>query len=92
MRKNTSCTSQGTPLHLSFTNSSPLLLNGLFQYQSTAGDITELKLSVRGGDGTNGADGTPLTYTFSSLRVGSFAENNLSGSLSGTATLLVQPR
>ena len=82
--------SQGAPLHLSFTSSSPPLLNGMFQDQSSAADITELKLSVPSGGG--GSSGTAFTYTFSSLRVGSFAENNLTGALSGTATLVVQPR
>jgi len=34
---------------------------------------------------------TALTHTFTGLSVGSFAEN-LSGSLSGTATLVIPPR
>ena len=33
-----------------------------------------------------------MTYTFTALSVGSFAEKSLSGSLSGTATLVAHPR
>jgi cellulose synthase/poly-beta-1,6-N-acetylglucosamine synthase-like glycosyltransferase len=77
------------PIHLSFTTSSLPLLDGIFRDQGSRVSIPVLRLSVRAGGGH--PLGTALTYRFSALRVGSFAENNLSGALSGTATLLVHP-
>ena len=77
------------PLHLSFTTSSLPLLNGIFQYQGAAAGIPVVRLSVRAG-GVGSPSGAALAYTFPSLRVASFAENNLSGALSGTATLVVR--
>ncbi len=78
------------PLDLRFTTSSVPLLDGIFRDQGAAVSIPALTLSVRARAGS-GLSVTALTYTFSSLSVGSFAEN-LSGSLSGTATLTVRPR
>ena len=78
------------PLDLRFTTSSVPLLDGIFRDQGAAVSIPALTLSVRAG-GDSRPSATALTYTFSSLSVGSFAEN-LSGSLSGTATLAVRPR
>jgi hypothetical protein len=43
-----------------------------------------LRLAVRAGGAS-----PALAYSFSALRVGSFAENNLAGSLSGTAALVI---
>ena len=36
--------------------------------------------------------GRALTFTFSALKVGSFAENSLTGVLSGTAALVIPQR
>jgi cellulose synthase/poly-beta-1,6-N-acetylglucosamine synthase-like glycosyltransferase len=78
------------PIHLSFTTSSLPLLDGIFRDQGAGASIPVLRLTVRPGAGAQ-PRGTALTYRFSALRVGSFAENNLSGALSGTATLFVRP-
>ena len=83
-------TASHAPLHLSFTTSSLPLLDGIFQDQGAAVSIPMLTLSVRAGGGGS-PSARELTYTFSALSVGSFAESNLSGSLSGTATLVVRP-
>ena len=73
-------TAPRAPLDLGFTTSSLPLLDGIFQHEGDGAAIPALTLSVRvRGRGA-------LTYTFSGLSVSSFAEN-LSGSLSGTATL-----
>lgn len=72
----------GDPLRLSFTTSSLQLLNELFQSQASSGGISALRLSV----------GKSLSYTFPSLSVGSFTEDNVSGVLSGAATLTAPPR
>ena len=69
------------PLDLGFTTSSQPLLEGIFQHEGTVG-IQELTLSVRASAGGR------LTYAFSGLSVGSFAESR-SGPVSGTATLVV---
>ncbi len=79
------------PLYLRFTTSSVPLLDGIFRDQGAAVSIPVLTLSVRAGVGRRPFT-TALTHTFSALSVGSFAENNLSGSLSGTAMLIVRPR
>jgi hypothetical protein len=80
----------GAPLHLRFSTPSLPLLDGIFKDQGNAATIGVLTLTVRAGE--NGHPfATALTHTFSGLSVGSFAEN-LSGSLSGTATLVVPPR
>jgi hypothetical protein len=77
------------PLDLRFSTPSLPLLDGIFKDQGADVSIPVLTLSVRAA-----ADGHPsataLRYTFSGLTVGSFAEN-LSGALSGTATLAVRP-
>ena len=78
------------PLDLRFTTSSVPLLDGIFRDQGAAISIPAFTLSVRA-EGGGRPSANALTYTFSSLSVGSFAEN-LSGSLSGTATLAVRPR
>jgi hypothetical protein len=75
------------PLKLRFTTSSLPLLDGLFQDQGGAASIPVLTLSVRPSEGGRPFT-TALTYRFSGVSVGSFAEN-LSGSLSGTATLVI---
>jgi cellulose synthase/poly-beta-1,6-N-acetylglucosamine synthase-like glycosyltransferase len=79
-----------SPLDLRFSTSSLPLLDGIFRDQGAAASIPVLTLSVRAGGGGH-PFATALTYTFSGLSVGSFAEN-LSGSLSGTATLVSRPR
>ena len=78
-------------MRLSFTTSALPLLNGIFRDQGAGVSIPVLTLSVRAGEAGR-PFATALTYTFSALSVGSFAEKNLSGSLSGTATLVVHPR
>ncbi len=79
-------TAPHAPLGLSFTTSSPQLLEQIFQAEGAAGAIPALTFSVRARAG-----GSLLWDTFSGLSVSSFAEN-LSGSLSGTATLAIRPR
>ena len=74
------------PLDLRFTTSSLLLLDEIHQDADGAAGIPALTLSVRARRG-----GRPFTTALKSLTVGSIAEN-LSGSLSGTATLAVRPR
>jgi cellulose synthase/poly-beta-1,6-N-acetylglucosamine synthase-like glycosyltransferase len=76
----------GAPLGLSFTTSALPLLDAIFQAEGAGAAIPVLTLSVR-----DGAGHTLLWHTFSRLSVSSFAEN-LSGALSGTATLVVRPR
>jgi hypothetical protein len=73
------------PLKLRFTTSSQPLLDGLFQDQGAAASIPQLTLSIRASAGGHPFT-TALTYSFSGVSVGAFAEN-LSGSLSGTTTL-----
>jgi len=78
----------GAPIDLSFTSPSLPLLNSIFQAQDTAVRIPALRLWARArADGHR--SGTVLTGTFSGLSVGSFAEN-LSGAVSGTATLVAR--
>jgi len=72
------------PLNLSFTTSALPLLQGIFQAEGAAAAIPVLTLSVRAGESAS-----LLRHTFSGLSVSSFAEN-LSGSPSGTATLVVR--
>ena len=79
------------PLRISFTTSSMPLLNGIFKDQGAGLSIPVLTLTVRAPN-TGHPFATALTYTFSGLSVGSFAEKNVSGALSGTATLVVPPR
>jgi len=69
------------PLDLSFTTSSLPLLQAVFQGEGAVG-IPAFTLSVRTGPGR------PLRLTFSRLNVAALAENR-SGSLSGTAALVV---
>jgi hypothetical protein len=83
-------TAPHAPIHLSFTTSSLSLLDGIFQDQGAAVSIPMLTLAVRA-EGGGSSPTRELTYTFSALSVGSFAESNLSGALSGTATLVVRP-
>jgi hypothetical protein len=71
---------RGTPLDFSLTTSALPLLQSIFRTQGAA--IPVLTLTVRAGAG-----GSVLWHTFSGLSVSSFSEN-LSGSLSGTATLV----
>jgi hypothetical protein len=77
----------GAALDLRFTTPSLPLLDGIFRDQGNAVTIGVLTLTVRAGESGH-PFATALTHTFSGLRVGSFAED-LSGSLSGTATLVV---
>jgi cellulose synthase/poly-beta-1,6-N-acetylglucosamine synthase-like glycosyltransferase len=74
------------PIDLSFTTSALPLLDLIFQAEGAATAIPVLTLSVR-----DGAGSYPLWHTFSGLSVTSFAEN-LSGSVSGTASLVGRPR
>ena len=78
------------PLNLSFTTASLPLLDGIFRDQGAGATMPVLTLSVRAGGGHSLA--MALTYTFSALSVGAFAEKSLPGSLSGTATLVARPR
>jgi hypothetical protein len=80
----------GAPLDLKFTTSSAPLLDTIFHDEGAAAAINDLTLTIRAGGGGQPFD-KALTYTFGQLSVGAFAEN-LSGSLSGTATLVVHPR
>jgi hypothetical protein len=73
----------GDPLRLSFTTSSVPLLDELFRSQGSAAGVADLQLAVAAGKGA-----AALNYTFAALRVGSFAEDTVTGALSGTATLL----
>jgi hypothetical protein len=73
----------GAPLGFSVTTLSLPLLQAIFRDQGAVG-IPALTLSVRTGPGA------PLRFTFSGLSVTSLAEN-WSRSLSGTATLVVNP-
>jgi cellulose synthase/poly-beta-1,6-N-acetylglucosamine synthase-like glycosyltransferase len=80
----------GGPLDLRFTTPSLPLLDGIFRDQGNAVTIPVLTLTVRSGESGH-PFAAALTHTFTGLSVGSFAEN-LSGSLSGTATLVAPPR
>jgi hypothetical protein len=80
----------GAPLDLSFTTSSLPLLDEIFRHQRTAAGIPVLTLAI-GANGGGHLFATALTYRFSGLNVGSF-EENLSGPISGAATLVVGPR
>jgi len=80
----------GTALDLRFSTPSLPLLDGIFRDQGNAVTIPVLTLTVRSGE-RGDRFATALTHTFTGLSVGSFAEN-LSGSLSGTTTLVVPPR
>jgi cellulose synthase/poly-beta-1,6-N-acetylglucosamine synthase-like glycosyltransferase len=82
-------TASGAPLDLRFSTPSLPLLDGIFQDQGAGVSIPVLTLSVRAGEAGH-PFATALRYTFSGLSVGSFAEN-LSGALSGTATLVIRP-
>jgi cellulose synthase/poly-beta-1,6-N-acetylglucosamine synthase-like glycosyltransferase len=75
----------GAPLDLGFTTSALPLLDGIFQAEGAGGAIPVLTLSVRAGAG-----GSPVRFTFSGLSVSSVTEKR-SGSLSGTAVLVVPP-
>ncbi len=75
-------TAPDAPLGLSFTTSALPLLQGIVQAEGTGARIPVLSLSVRAGTG-----GLMLSHTFSGLSVSTLAEN-LSGSVSGTATLV----
>jgi hypothetical protein len=76
------------PLSLRFATSSLPLLDAIFHGQGTVAGIPSLRLSVRAGAGSRPV-ATALTDTFLGMSVGSFAEN-ISGSILGTATLLVR--
>jgi len=77
------------PLDLRFSTPSLPLLDGIFQDQGAGVSIPVLTLSVRTGESGH-PFATALSYTFSGLSVGSFAED-LSGAMSGTATLVIRP-
>ena len=79
----------GAALDLGFTTSSLPLLDGIFRDQGDAVTIPACSRSPSA-PGTAASFATALTYTFSGLSVGSFAEN-LSGSLSGTAATRAAP-
>ena len=80
----------GAPLDLSFTTSSLPLLDDIFRRQHNAGGIPALTLSVRAmGRRPSLRRGADVQLLGAS--VGSFTEN-LSGPISGTATLVVRPR
>jgi cellulose synthase/poly-beta-1,6-N-acetylglucosamine synthase-like glycosyltransferase len=83
-------TASGAPLDLKFSTSSVPLLDTIFHDEGTGATINDLTLTIRAGGGGQPFD-KALTYTFAQLSVGAFAEN-LSGSLSGTAALVVHPR
>jgi hypothetical protein len=75
----------GDPLNLSFATSALPLLDAIFRAEGAA-TIPVVALSVQAGSG-----GPLLSHTFSRLSVSSFAEN-LSGSVSGTVTLVTRPK
>jgi hypothetical protein len=77
------------PLDLRLTTTAVPLLEGIFRGQQPA-VIPALTLSVRTGRGS-GLPPTVLAYTFVRLSVSSLAEHR-SRSLSGTASLIAQPR
>jgi hypothetical protein len=79
----------GAALDLRFTTPSLPLLDGIFRDQGNAVTIGVLTLTVRAGESGH-PFATALSYTFSGLSVGSFAED-LSGAMSGTATLVIRP-
>ena len=74
------------PVNLTFTTSAQPLLHRLFGAEGAAAAIPALTISVRDGTGAG-----LLTYSLSGLSVTSFAEN-LSGQVTGTATLTGRPR
>jgi cellulose synthase/poly-beta-1,6-N-acetylglucosamine synthase-like glycosyltransferase len=78
----------GAPVTLSFSTTSPSLLDVLLHAKDADG-IPVLTLSVRSGH-SGGAFTTALADTFSGLSVGSLSEN-LSEPVSGRARLLVRP-
>ena len=82
---NLSESAAGSGIGLRFTTSALPLLDRIFHAQGTAGAIPVFTLSVRGGPG-----GGLLRQTFSRLSVVALAEN-LSGTLSGAATLVGPP-
>jgi hypothetical protein len=77
------------PVTLRFATSSLPLLDAIFHSQSGPVGITSLRLLVRPVGGGQ-ALGTSLSDTFSRVGIGSVAET-LSGSIFGTATLVVTP-
>jgi len=77
--------SPGAPISLSFASAALPLLDGIFHAEGTTG-IPVLTLTVQGG-----ASGSQLWHTFSRLFVSSFAEN-LSGSVSGSASFVIPSR
>ncbi|HTX86333.1 MAG TPA: hypothetical protein VME44_29475, partial [Streptosporangiaceae bacterium] len=84
-------TGAGGRLDLSLTTSSRPLLHVIHRYaEGSAARIPVLTLSVRAAS-AGPRPATTLTDIFTGLSVGAFAEN-LSGSFSGTATLVVSPR
>jgi cellulose synthase/poly-beta-1,6-N-acetylglucosamine synthase-like glycosyltransferase len=78
--------SPGAPVRLSFTASSPPLLNDVFRAQGSGANLAAFTLSVASGKAK------PLKFSFSSLQVSSFAEDSHDDGLSGIATLLVPAR
>jgi cellulose synthase/poly-beta-1,6-N-acetylglucosamine synthase-like glycosyltransferase len=77
------------PVTLSFATSSVPLLDAIFHGQGSAAGIPSVWLLVRAAGGGR-PSATALTDTFLGVSVGSFAEN-ISGSVLGTARLVVRP-
>jgi hypothetical protein len=75
----------GADIGLRFTTSAQPLLQRIFKAQGTAGAISALTLSLRDGSGAG-----VLTYALSRLSVVALDED-LSGPVSGTATLVGRP-
>jgi cellulose synthase/poly-beta-1,6-N-acetylglucosamine synthase-like glycosyltransferase len=80
----------GAPLDVSFTTSSLPLLDEIFRDKGAAAGLPVLTLSVRN-QGSARLPASALKCNFSRLSVSSFAEN-LSGPISGGATLVARPR
>jgi cellulose synthase/poly-beta-1,6-N-acetylglucosamine synthase-like glycosyltransferase len=80
-------TAAGGPIDVDFTTSSLPLLEGIFRDEGSGG-IARLSLFAEGGGGRRSA--VTVKETLSGLSVSSFAQD-LSGSPSGTAELVVRP-
>ena len=76
------------PIDLTFTTSSVSLLSGVFRDEDAG--IPVLTVYLRA-EVTGSPQATAMQDTFSGIRVTSFAEN-LSGSVFGTATLVIGPQ
>ena len=79
----------GAPTDFNFTTSSLPLLEGIFRDEGTGG-IARLTLFARAG-GTRRRSPVAVAESFAGLSVSSFAQD-LSGSPSGTAELVIHPR